>query len=269
MGEAHRMIIPGIQELVPDVCDFVVATARRANLNERAVYHCQMAVDEACTNIIEHGFASSEQHGGQIETICQDDAGQFTIIICDDGPPFDPTRQSDPDPNTPLTEREPGGWGVYFIKKMMDSVAYDYKDGRNCLTIAKHKSLENTSQPVGDQTQLEGAVRKLAPGIWGITPPRRLDSNTAPALQSLLDEQVAAGRIMLVIDMSAVSYISTSGLKVFVNIWRSLQAHEGRLALAGMTANVQEVFETVGFDQFFDIHPAVTGALSALSSAKS
>jgi anti-sigma B factor antagonist len=56
MGEEHRIVIPGIQDRVPDVCDFVVAAARRAGLNERAIYHCQMAVDEACTNVIEHGF---------------------------------------------------------------------------------------------------------------------------------------------------------------------------------------------------------------------
>ncbi len=264
MGEAHRIVIPGMQELVPDVCDFVVATARRANLNDRAVYHCQMAVDEACTNIIEHGF-SEVDHRGQIEVICRDEPGQFTITIFDDGPPFDPTRQAAPDPATPLAEREPGGWGIYFIKKMMDTVAYTREDGRNCLIITKDKSPENMLQPVDSQALSEDAVRELAPGIWGIQPVTRLDSNTAPALQTLLDDQVASGRTTLLVDMSAVSYISTSGLKVFLNIWRSLQAKGGRLALAGMMPYVREVFDTVGFDQFFDIHPTVDNALSVLS----
>ena len=265
MGEEHRMVIPGIQTLVPDVCDLIVATARRANLNERAVYHCQMAVDEACTNIIEHGFAEAN-HQGHIEVVCRDEANRFVISIYDDGPPFDPTLRDDPDPSIPITERKPGGWGIFFIKKMMDSVEYRYGDGRNVLIVTKHKLPENMVQPADGHTTDEDAVRELAPGVWLITPGERLDSNTAPALQTLLDEQVGAQRSRLLIDMRQVDYISTSGLKVFVNAWRSLQDQNGRLALAGMTEHVREVFETVGFDQFFDIRDTVEAALEVLSS---
>lgn len=264
MAEKHRMIIPGIQRLVPDVCDFVESIALRANLNDRAVYHCQMAVDEACTNIIEHGFRNSDTPG-HIEITCQDEPDRYRITIIDDSPPFNPLLQENPDPTTPLTDREPGGWGIFFIKKMMDEVSYTLENGRNKLTMVKLKTPENVREPIPAlPDEQNGMIREYPGGIWGIAPSGRLDSNTAPALQSLLDDQLASGHINLLIDMSEVSYISTSGLKALVNAWRSAQGKGGRVVLAGMRAQIYEVFETVGFDQIFDIFATPEEALHHL-----
>lgn len=260
----YRMSIPGAQELVPDVCDFVAAAARRANLNDRAVYHCQMSVDEACTNIIEHGFEGGVVNG-QIEVICQDDDGAFTITIADDSPPFNPIERDDPDPATPLTEREPGGWGIFFIKKMMDAIDYDYQDARNTLTIIKSKTPDTLNELVETVPDNLPTIRGVGPGIWSITPPARLDSTTSPDLGQAIDSALKAERLRLIVDMHLVNYISTSGLKVLVNGWRSAQAGGGKLVLANMSAQVHEVFTTVGFDQVFDIHPTVQQAISALS----
>ncbi|GAB4570444.1 MAG: hypothetical protein Kow0077_04570 [Anaerolineae bacterium] len=268
MGEEHRMVIPGIQALVPDVCDFVVAIARRANLNDRAVYHCQMAVDEACTNIIEHSFNPNDL-SGQIEVICLNEPDRLTIRILDNGPPFDPTRHTEPDPQMPLSEREPGGWGIYFIKKMMDTVEYALEDGRNCLTLTKYKTEDNLASPIELSPDTPMRVQRVQGDIWQITPPPRLDSNAAPALENLLDAQIEAGRVNLLVDMSQITFISTSGLKVLVNAWRNTRKHGGHLALAALRPTIREVFETVGFDQFFAIHESIPGALAEFRTRSS
>ncbi len=260
MGEEHRMVIPGIQALVPDICDFVSATARRANLNERAVYHCQMAVDEACTNIIEHGFGGSGKRG-TIEVVCREAPDRYTVAVYDDGPPFNPIQREDPDPNTPLAEREPGGWGIFFIKKMMDEVEYSFEESRNCLTLTKYRTPANLALPGESRPPSGDTVQELIPGVWGVAPTDRLDSNSAPALQALLDAQLDAGRVNLLVDMTRIAFISTSGLKALVSIWRRAQNASGQLVLAGMNPNVQEVFETVGFDQLFAIFDTVDLAL--------
>ena len=263
MGEEHRLVIPGLQERVPDVCDFVVAAARRAGLNERAIYHCQMAVDEACTNVIEHGFGISGQVSqGQIEIVCRDEPDVYTIQIADNSPPFNPLLRSDPNPDTPLTEREPGGWGVYFIKKMMDLASYHYEDGRNVLTLTKQKAQQNMLQP--RQAQPTGVIssQALTERIWKISPDfPRLESNSSPDLQTALDAEIDAGRIWLIVDLSQVGYISTSGLKVLVNAWRRAREANGSVVLAGLHPHVLEVFETVGFDQIFDIFASIEEAV--------
>jgi anti-sigma regulatory factor (Ser/Thr protein kinase) len=75
-----------------------------------------MAVDEALTNIIEHGYAyAGDQH--QIEIICETEPERFLITISDDSPAFNPLNHQSPDPTALLDTRQPGGWGIYFIRK--------------------------------------------------------------------------------------------------------------------------------------------------------
>jgi serine/threonine-protein kinase RsbW len=136
MAEERRLRVPGILNNVGTACDFVVEVAEHAGLDERGVYHCRLAVEEACTNIIEHGY----QFDGAdkfIDIICQINPTYMTIIIIDDGPAYNPLDKPDPDPKTPLWERPEGGWGVTFIKKVMDHVDYRHDGKRNHLILNK------------------------------------------------------------------------------------------------------------------------------------
>jgi len=102
----------------------------------RAMNHLELAVDEAVTNIIEHGYGS----GGaemNIDIIVTQAGGVFKVTIVDEGPPFNPLQMNDPNPETPLEERGGGGWGVFFIKKLMDTVDYQYVSNRNHLIMTK------------------------------------------------------------------------------------------------------------------------------------
>lgn len=139
MIEERRLRIPGLVEKVRVACDFVVEAAQRAGLDERAVYHCQLAVDEACTNIVEHGYGA---HGFDhvIDIICRSEDNRFIITVLDDSNAFDPLGREDPDPATMLNDREEGGWGIYFIKKVMDEVLYQRQGNRNRLTMVKRLS---------------------------------------------------------------------------------------------------------------------------------
>jgi anti-sigma regulatory factor (Ser/Thr protein kinase) len=132
----NRLRIPSLIEKVSVACEFVVDTAQRAGLDEHAVHHCQLVVDEACTNIIEHGYGRNDR-ARAIEITCGLEKEGFVITIVDDAPPFDPLNRPDPDPKSVLEERANGGWGVYFIKKLMDEVVYQYAGGRNHLTMVK------------------------------------------------------------------------------------------------------------------------------------
>lgn len=136
MVEERRLRIPGLIEKVRVACDFVVEAAQRAGLDERAVYHCQLAVDEACTNIVEHGYGRNGRDN-VIDIICRSEDNRFVITVLDDSTAFDPFDRADSDPATVLDDRGEGGWGIYFIKKVMDEVAYQRQGGRNRLTMIK------------------------------------------------------------------------------------------------------------------------------------
>ncbi len=135
MTQESRITIESALEQVAQAVDFVTQMAMEAGLNEQAIYHCQLAIDEACTNIVQHGYQFNGLYG-VLDIICRIEASRFTIMVMDDSPAYNPLTRPDPDPTAGLEERSSGGWGIYFIKKVMDQVSY-YYEGRNRLVMVK------------------------------------------------------------------------------------------------------------------------------------
>ena len=88
MGQPRRLTVPGQFEQLAQIAEFVTQAAREAGLTDDDVFHVEMAVDEACSNIIEHAYAD---RSGDIDLACTSSAhGRFEIMIHDSGRPFDP-----------------------------------------------------------------------------------------------------------------------------------------------------------------------------------
>ena len=68
---------------------------------------------------------------------CEVEAGRAVLRFTDNGRPYDPTQQADPDTTLGAEEREIGGLGIFMVKKTMDRITYAYADGMNVLTIEK------------------------------------------------------------------------------------------------------------------------------------
>lgn len=119
--------------------------ARAAGLDDRGVHHCQLCVDEICANIIEHGYGG-ENAAQTIVVACRiREPGCLTIEISDSAPPFDPVSSGSPD-MVDDPARRPGGWGVLFVRRLMDEVAYRYEQGHNQLTLVKCRPAVETAQ---------------------------------------------------------------------------------------------------------------------------
>ena len=97
---------------------FVTQSAKIAGLDEVDIYAVQRAVDEACSNIIEHAYQGKE--GWKIECLCI--ACEYGLIVQfrDYGLPFDPNKIPAPNLTTDLSERHVGGLGLYFMRRLMD-----------------------------------------------------------------------------------------------------------------------------------------------------
>jgi anti-anti-sigma factor len=255
MAEERRLIVPGILERVPEVCDFVADAAMDVGLDERGVYHCQMAADEWCTNVIEHGY-TGRGDAGQIEVSLELRPVQLSITFKDGGPPFDPTILPEPDPAQPLEDRQPGGLGWFFIRKIMDEIRYEYKGGRNHLTMVKH-GLPPEKPP---EPEAPFPAVTLASGARVVSPMGRWDSASGRAFEQTLARQLDAGFVRLVVDLTSVTYISSTGLKTLLTMMRKAGEKGGKLVLAGLSGRVREVFEMAGFDTIFAIMPTVEAA---------
>ena len=66
-----------------------------------------------------------------------DEPFEARITFIDEGVPFDPLSVPDPDTELSLDERDIGGMGIHIVRKSMDEVSYEYKDGRNIFTVMK------------------------------------------------------------------------------------------------------------------------------------
>lgn len=133
----RRLSVPGRYDRLEQICEFVTDAARAAGLDETAINRCQLAVDEACTNIIEHGYEGEDR--GEIEVICQPRPGELKITIHDHAPPFDPTAVPDPKLDANLEELGIGGLGLYFMRQVMDAVEFRYENHGNTLVLIKRR----------------------------------------------------------------------------------------------------------------------------------
>ena len=67
-----------------------------------------------------------------------DEPVAVTMTFIDNGKPYDPLAKEDPDVTLSAEERAIGGLGIFMTKKAMDLITYEYKDGRNILTLRKN-----------------------------------------------------------------------------------------------------------------------------------
>lgn len=133
----RQLSVIGRYDRLEQISKFIEQAGRDAGLDETAVCRCQLAVDEACTNIIEHAYGGEGR--GSIDIGCEVGQGELTITIEDYGHPFDPASVPKPELNTSLDNLQIGGLGLYFIRQVMDAVEFSYEDGGNKLVLVKRR----------------------------------------------------------------------------------------------------------------------------------
>ncbi len=257
MDNVHRLKISGRYDNIPLITEFVGEAAHAAGLDEDAVFHCQLAVDEACTNIIEHAYGGDGK--GDIEVTCHVSPGKCVISILDTGQPFDPGSIPEPQPTAGVDKIEPGGVGLHLMRKLMDEVTFHFSGQGTTLVMVK-AGKPQTRPPKA----LTLPAHKAAGDIWVVRPEGRVDADQAPSLERTLSQLLDEGHIRIVVDMSRVTYIASRGLKSLIAAWRQADKAGGELSLSGMSPRLLSVFDMTGFTQLFSIHPTMDAALNAL-----
>jgi serine/threonine-protein kinase RsbW len=93
-----------------------------------------VASEEVFINIVDHGYG---QNGGTLTLRLSRAGGRVRMTYIDAGVPFNPLELPAPDIDLPLDRRRAGGLGLMIVRKLMDSVAYERRDGKNHLTLVK------------------------------------------------------------------------------------------------------------------------------------
>jgi serine/threonine-protein kinase RsbW len=108
--------------------EFVTRVAAQAGLNDVEVGQLELAVDEACANVIEHAYGDDKTKQVTVRAIFDEDT--LRIHVIDTGKGFDPTQVQQQDLKDLIAKRKTGGLGMRLIETLMDEVHYDVEPGR-------------------------------------------------------------------------------------------------------------------------------------------
>ncbi len=132
------LCLPAELDHLPMFLDHVRRTAEVAGITNAQAARLELAVEEALVNVCHYAYAAPLRTGTlRCHVVVQPDGLQVEII--DEGPPFDPLAQANPDTALGLDQREPGGLGILLIKKLVSEVSYCRVGDQNVLTIQMRK----------------------------------------------------------------------------------------------------------------------------------
>lgn len=128
--EADRMNLPEVQMFIDEQleetgCPMLTQTT------------IDIAVEELFVNIASYAYGDGNGNA-VVQVTVHKEPLSVEITFIDNGVQYDPLAKADPDITLSAKERKKGGLGIFMVKNTMDNVSYEYKDGKNILTIKKN-----------------------------------------------------------------------------------------------------------------------------------
>ena len=123
-------------ENIEQITEFVDRELEERGCPAKQQIRIRTAIDEIVSNIARYAYAPDT---GNVTVQFNYDESDRSVLLTftDEGVPFDPLQQEDPDTTLPAEEREIGGLGIFLVRKTMDEVGYVREDGKNILRIRK------------------------------------------------------------------------------------------------------------------------------------
>ena len=135
--DLNELDIVAIPDNMDEVQAFVSERLEAVDCSPKAMMQIAVAVEEIFVNIANYAYAP-EEGKATVRIEVYGDPLTVAITFVDHGKPYDPLAKADPDVTLPASERAIGGLGIFITKKVMDDVMYEYKDGKNVLTLKKN-----------------------------------------------------------------------------------------------------------------------------------
>ena len=131
-----ELTIAATVENIEVVTDFVDQQLEELACPMKAQMQIDIAIDELFSNIAHYSY-NPEVGQATVRVEVVENPLAVTITFIDNGIPYDPLAKEDPDLTLSAEERQIGGLGIYMVKKSMDEITSEYKDGQNILRIKK------------------------------------------------------------------------------------------------------------------------------------
>jgi sigma-B regulation protein RsbU (phosphoserine phosphatase) len=134
--EKHEIALSAVMKNLRPIKQFVEQAAGHMGLDENAIFALKLVVEEACTNIINHGYSGADP--GPIKLTLEMDLKKVTLTIYDEGVFFNPENMEEADVESDWEERRVGGMGLHIIRELVDEVGYERSETGNLMILVKH-----------------------------------------------------------------------------------------------------------------------------------
>ena len=122
---------------IEKVTEFVNEQLEECGCPMKIQMQIDIAIDELFGNIAHYAY-HPEVGPATVRVEVLKEQPAVVITFLDNGVPYDPLKKEDPDVTLSAQERTAGGLGIFLVKKSMDDILYEYKDGQNILKIRKN-----------------------------------------------------------------------------------------------------------------------------------
>ena len=130
----NNISVQATTENLDTVIGFVDEFLEECGCPMKTQMQIDLCVEEMYINIANYAYGDDI---GEAEIEVSENGGEVSITMKDRGVPYNPLEKPDPDTTLSAEERQVGGLGIFIVKKTMDSVIYEYKDGQNIFTMTK------------------------------------------------------------------------------------------------------------------------------------
>lgn len=239
-----ELIISNSLDEVSRIPKFIEDLGNSLSLSTKITMGIAVAIEEVIINIIQHAFLDNSQSEILLQVDIQPKKLKF--IVVDEGIPLDPNRTI-VSPKESLVQQIIQGKGHLLIHRIMDMVSYSTEDSKNQTVLIKHTDVD-----FKPEATLQTNICRVD-GIIILNIEGRLDTPNATcfnkAIQPLLEEE----QPNIIINCEQMTYISSSGLRSFLILQKSVINSNGCLAIEAMLPEIKHIFELTGFNAIFNI----------------
>lgn len=130
----EEKVFPAQTSELDNAMSFITEGMEAAGASMKTVMQVSVAFEEMFVNVAHYAYPDKD---GDVTIGFGAEDNEITIQLTDSGIPFNPLEKAEPDTTLSAEERQIGGLGIFMVKKTMDDVSYEYKDGKNIFTMRK------------------------------------------------------------------------------------------------------------------------------------
>jgi serine/threonine-protein kinase RsbW len=138
-GQTRRLSVPATDAGIKAALEALERLWAEQGLSRAVTWPVDVSLDEVLANVVRHGLEGrGDSARVDVELVLeQGDPPRCEVRVADDGPEFDPLGAPAPDTSLAIDERPIGGLGIELVRRLMDEVQYERRDGRNHLRLVR------------------------------------------------------------------------------------------------------------------------------------